>query len=489
MSDNLSQPDEPKSSVPTFGPEIDLFTKHIDAIGDGLVGMVMAVQGITKQSQDKLRSFEAANCEVTESGGGRVVRVPNHYRREWKRLAKILEHFLVSRVLLPRSLLVSIISQYDAYLGRILRTIFIRRPEILNASEKKISFDMLSQFTSIDAAREYVLEKEVEAILRASHADQFKWMESVFGIPLTKDLARWPDFIELTERRNLFVHTDGVVSSQYMAVCRAHKCRTGAEIKEGVRLDVSRDYFVAAHQCIYEIGAKLGHVLWRKLFPEERAEADNHFTRMTYDLIDNGKFSLAIRLLDFACGDFKKFSSEGAQLTMTVNRAQAHKWNGDEEGCKRIMKSVDWSAKADEFRLADAVLAEDWGRSTKVMRRIGRDGSVNQVAYRDWPLFRYFRRQSAFLETYSEVFGESFERNSEVKKVEPPSAVANISDVAPSPESEAPSAPDVTPPPTSEAPSVPDVTPPPTSEAPSAPEVAPPPESEAPSVPEVAASK
>lgn len=418
MNDKEANPQgEVKTLTPQIGPEIDLFCKHIDAIGDVLVLMVMAVQEITKQSKDKLTEFENANCEVNSEGGDRTVKIPNDHYREWKRRAQTFEHFNLSRVLLPRSLLVSLISQYDAYLGRVLRTIFIKKPEILNASEKKISFEALSQFSSIDAAREYILEKEVEAILRSSHADQFKWMENTFSVPLTKDLAIWPSFIELTERRNLFVHTDGVVSSQYIAVCKLHKCKLDDDAKEGQRLDVPQDYFKAAHSCIYEIGVKLGHVLWRKLLPDERAAADDHFISTTYELIEKGKWDLAISLLDFACTEFKKFSSEGSQLTLTVNRAQAYKWKGDEDRCKQIMKAVDWSAKSDQYRLADAVLADDWPRAAKVMRRIGKDGAVDQNDYRDWPLFREFRKQQQFLDAYEEVFGTPFPKRSEVKKM------------------------------------------------------------------------
>lgn len=410
--------DEAKTGLPTFGPEVDLFCKHIDAIGDVLVGMVMAVQEITKQSKVELTDFENENCDVNDNGEERSVKIPNAHYREWKRRAQRFEHFNLSRVLLPRSLLVSLISQYDAYFGRVLRTTFIRKPGILNASEKKITFEALSQFSSIDAAREYILEKEVETILRSSHADQFKWMENTFSLPLTKDLASWPSFIEITERRNLFVHTDGVVSSQYIAVCKLHKCRLDESTKEGDRLDVPQEYFSAAHSCIFEIGVKLGHVLWRKLLPEERTVADSHFTAVTYELIERGKWDLAIKLLDFACSEFKKFSSEGAQLTLTVNRAQAYKWRGDEDRCKRIMKAVDWSAKSDQFRLADAVLADDWVHAAKVMRRIGKDGAIDQNEYRDWPLFREFRKQQPFLDAYEEVFGTPFPKRSEVKKKE-----------------------------------------------------------------------
>lgn len=415
-----TSPAEQPEPKPNFGPEIDLFTKHVDAIGDVLLSMVFAIQEVTKQSRDKLTTFENERCTVSEVNGERSVSIPVAHLRDWKRLVKRYEHFALSRTLLPRSLLVSLISQYDAYLGRVLRTTFLRKPEILNGSEKKISFDALSQFTSIDAAREYILEKEVEAVLRSSHSEQFKWMEGNFNLPLTKDLASWPAFIELTERRNLFVHTDGIVSSQYMAVCRMHKCKLDDSTKEGKSLDVPQGYFQEAHQSIYEVGVKLGHVLWRKLFPDERALADSNLIRLTYGLLEDGKYDLAIRLLDFACTEFKKYSNEGSQLTLTVNRAQAYKWKGENEKCKKIMRAVDWSAKSDDFKLADAVLAEDWPKSLKMMRRIGKEGAVDQSDYRDWPLFRELRKQPEFLETYAEIFGLPFPVKTEVKKKELP---------------------------------------------------------------------
>jgi hypothetical protein len=250
-----------ESPKPNFGPEIDLFTKHVDAIGDVLLGMVFAVQQITKTSREKLTQFEDENCTVTEVNGDRSVSIPIAHIRDWTRLARRFERFSLSRTLLPRSLLVSLISQYDAYLGRVLRTTFLRKPEVLNASEKKISFDALSQFPSIEAAREHILEKEVEAILRSSHSEQFKWMESTFGLPLTKDLNSWSTFIELTERRNLFVHTDGTVSSQYMAVCRLHKCKLDETTKEGASLD------------LLSRGAPLHLRDWRKAWSRALAKA------------------------------------------------------------------------------------------------------------------------------------------------------------------------------------------------------------------------
>ncbi len=232
-----------------------------------------------------------------------------------------------------------------------------------------MSFQEISALGSVEAAREYVLEKEVEAILRSSHADQFKWMENAFKLPLNKGLDCWSTFIELTERRNLFVHTDGVVSSQYIAVCQRYGVKLDPNLKEGEQLWVSPSYFRKATACIYEIGIKLGHVLWRKLLPDEREVADRSFINLTYELLVNEEYAMAKLLLDFAFKNFTDFSNEVGKLSLLVNWAQAYKWSGDSAKCAEIMASVDWSARSELLRLASSVLAEQWDDSAKLMRK------------------------------------------------------------------------------------------------------------------------
>ena len=136
-------------------------------------------------------------------------------------------------------------------------------------------------FGSVEAAREYLIEKEIETVLRKSHAEQFDWLENKFGLPLKKGLDVWPAFIEVTERRNLFVHTSGLVSRQYLDVCAKHKVTLPKDATLGNELGVSKEYFTVAHEAIFEVGVKLAHVLWRKLKPEDREEADDNLSDLT----------------------------------------------------------------------------------------------------------------------------------------------------------------------------------------------------------------
>lgn len=51
----------------------------------------------------------------------------------------ILERFAVAEILLPKSFIVTLVSQFDALMGGLIRSIFYTKPEILNASQKKHS--------------------------------------------------------------------------------------------------------------------------------------------------------------------------------------------------------------------------------------------------------------------------------------------------------------------------------------------------------------
>lgn len=145
-------------------------------------------------------------------------------RSDFDRLKKEMNSVQSATRLMPRNFIVALISCYDSFFGKILRYIFMVRPQILDSSERTLKYSDLLEFADIPEAREYLVEKEMESVIRKSHVEHFAWLEKKLKISFNKNLRSWPNFVELTERRNLFVHTDGVVSSQYLQVCKQHKC-------------------------------------------------------------------------------------------------------------------------------------------------------------------------------------------------------------------------------------------------------------------------
>lgn len=132
--------------------------------------------------------------------------------------------------------------------------------------------------------------------------------------------------------------------------------------KVGERLDVNSKYFGTAFDTVYEIGVKLAHVVWRKFQPEDRAKADRNLNGIAYDLIEEGRYKLAITVLDFSTQTLKSHANDELRRTLIINRAQAYKWDGQKEVASQIVKSEDWSASSNVFKLAEATLLDEYDK-------------------------------------------------------------------------------------------------------------------------------
>jgi len=252
------------------------------------------------------------------------------------------------------------------------------------------------------------VEKEVETVIRKSHVEQFEWMEKRFDVSLRKGLNVWPRFVEVTERRNLLVHCGGIVSSHYLATCKQHGLECG-NVAVGTELVVNRAYLVQAFEALVEIGVKLAHVLWRKLIPSERSYADDNLNALCLDLMNDNRNGLAAKLLDFATGVLKTWDSEVSRLTFVVNRAQAYKWSGQNAVCQKILTNEDWSAVDDKFLLGVAVLRDDVDNAVKLMKKLGdNNAAIPKNSYREWPIFKEFRKTPQFRTAYKQIFNEEF---------------------------------------------------------------------------------
>jgi hypothetical protein len=261
MSDQQTTIATPPPEIPSVGRAISRFVSEVKALKRTEEFVMPLLSAVAKRTDDSLEAFiSKENIEKREENGKQIFTVPIPKVRYFERLQKQSQSYGIAFYQTPGALLVALVSRYDAYLGQLLRSLFYLKPELLNASQRSLSFQQLVEFSDLSKAREYVVEKEIESVIRESHSKQFEWMESRFDVPLRKGLESWPCFIEITERRNLFVHTAGTVSSQYLDVCRKHGV-CAPTLKSGDSLWGDADYFQKAFECLFEMGVKLGHVL------------------------------------------------------------------------------------------------------------------------------------------------------------------------------------------------------------------------------------
>lgn len=394
---------------PSFRAEIERFVNNIESLTKALETTMAAMSDLFQKSADSMDKFiDSKVVRRKEKDGSEAIRIKPPYLSQFMRHVKALSSSSLAVSNIPQIFLCSLVHKYDAYLGRLLRGAFLLKPELLSASQKSITFADLTSFRSLAAARVSIIEKEVESVIRDSHVDHFDWMEKRFGIPLRKDLAAWIDFVEITERRNLFVHCDGIVSSQYLAVCKQQGVTLKEGLKPGDQLQVDEEYFRKAFDCIFEIGVKLGHVLWRKLQTGDIKNADQALHTTGYELLAEERYALTKMLLIFATETLKKTSSDEIRRFNLINLAIAQQFSGEAGQCNELLDGEDWTACSPKFRLAVAVLKHRYAEAATIMKDIGSKGEVSRGDYSTWPLFKAFRKSKEFLDAYHRLFGEEF---------------------------------------------------------------------------------
>lgn len=306
------------------------------------------------------------------------------------------------------SLFLGLFSAFDAFTGNLLRALFLKRPALIDSLDTEVSLAEILRFETFQDLKESVLADYIESIRRKSYVEQFEVLEKRFGLALRK-FENWPKFVEMGQRRNLITHCEGVVSKQYIAICKSNAVVIPEGVREGERLRITLPYLLEACSVLYEVSIKLGQVLWRKVMPEEYNEANSNLAEPIYEALKLERWDRAIMLSAFAM-EMRPQISELDRRIRLVNYAIALKFSGKAEESLRILDADDWSAAALDFKLAVAVLHDQYGEAAQYMRQIGEEGElVNKSGYHTWPLFREFRRSTEFAEAYAEVFGQSFE--------------------------------------------------------------------------------
>lgn len=308
---------------------------------------------------------------------------------------------------IENGLFLTLFSAFDAFTGELLRGLYARKPVLFRSLNKSITFGDVLATSSIEELKLQVLDDEIETLRRKSYSDQFASLAQRFDVKLTA-FERWPAFVECSQRRNLITHCDGIVTEQYLSVCREAGVDDKTLPSLASRVRLGPKYFYPACELVIEVGIKLGQTLWRKTLPDEVETADRHLMSVLYNTLESGIWPRASMIGEFAYG-LRTLASDLDRKIITVNYAQALKRNGAPDQSRKILNEVDWTAATNDFKLAQAVLLEQYDVAAELMRKIGKEGDMlKEHGYHTWPLFIEFRETEQFAKAYEEVYGHPY---------------------------------------------------------------------------------
>lgn len=333
--------------------------------------------------------------------------------RKVKKLIQAKAFAAESLKIVPESLFVSMISQYDYLIGNIIRFIYDINPQLICESSGSITYVDLFNAPDLDSVKTSLLNKRIESILRESHEEQLKSLSVLIKADTLSKFEEYPAFVEMTQRRNLLVHAKGVVSDQYISNCKKAGC---IDIdNKGVQLTVTKDYFVKAYELFCSVGVMLSQTIARIILKKDNIldQLDTSLNRAIYDAIYDEEYGVAIKLSEFATKKEVKHVSQLDTVYFILNKAQAYKWHGDEEKCRKILSDYDFSAMTEEILVAKHALEDDVDAVVKAMKQIGREGKImSELSFADWTIFKEIRKKKKFKDAFKKIFGKTLAEDS-----------------------------------------------------------------------------
>lgn len=310
---------------------------------------------------------------------------------------------------LARSLFTQMFCEFDAFMGALLKAIYLQKEDLLKGISREISLTELLEFGDINSAKTAMLEKEIETFRRDSYVEQFNQLEKKFTIVLRK-FPEWAEFVELGQRRNLFTHNDGMVSEQYISACKKEDYPFPVFPKIGETLPIDIAYFKRANLVLSKVGFMLAYTLWSKALPGQLETFHESVNDTIYRCLEGKRWVTASELGNFAITTpMKKDSTEILLRVRVINCAIALKFCDRSAESNALLKSFDWTASYRDFKLAILVLEDKFEEAVRVMESIGKSGElITQDAYHSWPLFHKFRERPDFYVTYEKIYGESY---------------------------------------------------------------------------------
>lgn len=339
------------------------------------------------------------------------VYIPDNKYRQYSKLQKKYKRAQQSFKIIPPSYLVTLVSEFDLFYAGLVKCVYNICPDKLKESEMAFYYRDLQTLESLKDVKNKIINKCIEDRLRDSHTKQFGWLAKALSVEDLTKFEGWAEFVELTERRNLFVHASGIVSVQYITECEKYQ-KLPNEVILGTQLSVDQDYFEKSYRLLYKIGIMLTQMVLRCLYLpnniDESSAIDEILISNVYELISDELYDVAIDVSEFILQNKKFKHNSFDRGYIILNLAQAHKWNNNNSRCLEILDAEDWSASTNELLVPVFVLRENYDEVYKRMRELG-DKNINLTisSYMEWPIFKLLREQKEFMSIFEEIFGES----------------------------------------------------------------------------------
>lgn len=315
------------------------------------------------------------------------------------------------------NLLISILIEFENIITKIFEKIISKYPSAY-LENSNISYTQVIKSKDLSEVKRNIIDKQVAVIMRENIFEWFRILEKNHRISISLENEYMKKFIEAYYRRNIVVHNDSKINSDYIkGVSRVYNKISDDML--GKKLRCSKKYIKEI------INASLYVVIYlenqiTELFKDENDDFIGSLMDFAYEKIKDEEFTLArevCRLLKD-----RKIIKQEARIYSLINFWQTYKWDGKYEEVKKEVDEFDISAYEDVIKLAVYALRDEYEKIENILNREFNEEKQNKELAADieeFPVFKNVRNQDfykKFKASYPEVFVEkSAQINSDIE--------------------------------------------------------------------------
>jgi len=286
--------------------------------------------------------------------------------------------------------LMNLTGHVELLFGDLFRIYYACHPGAVGTRDKVFSFEDLSNFDSVSAAREHFVASRIESLLYSSFSDWLDFFRSNAKLSmgyLDEDVDL---LVETFQRRNLVVHNAGIVNSIYLNSVHP---KLLSDVTLGQPLPPNRDYLVNRIDLFERDGLLVAAELWKKLFPSH-AKRGSVLLDLTYKHLLAARWSVAVALTQFTVQD--RQLTEAARCVASLNNWLCRKRLGQWEQVRGEVNAADFSARSLRFQLGLLGLQEAADEWFALLPKTLQADEISLDELNEFPIFDELRRDQRF---------------------------------------------------------------------------------------------
>ncbi|OMG00425.1 hypothetical protein [Paenibacillus sp. FSL R7-0337] len=293
--------------------------------------------------------------------------------------------------ILYQSTLISMVIYFEMFVASIIKHRLVRYPKAADIEYKTLTFDDIRKLGSFENAEQYLIEQVIETLLRDKYLEWINYIKTNMKLKLDRISPLNDKVIEIIQRRNLFVHNEGIANNIYLNNINSE---FKSEVMLGEKLEITPEYIDKSISTIRHVGVLIGLEYWR-MMEKESDERVSYIGDIGMELMLSQEWELAKDIYQFNL--LEKSIDSISKTVSQINYWLSLKRLGNFNEVKNEVESSDFFDKTRDFQVCYAALVGDTERMYNEIPKAIKTEELTVEALMSWPIFTEYRNDEKFV--------------------------------------------------------------------------------------------